>query len=114
MSFYSVDAFLNMLGEDVVVKVDFVVTGEVIGVGVRREIKKFADTLGVRGWVANTRSGKVIGTIEGLYEDVEHLKTWLAFQGPPQADILEVKFNNETMKTTFSLPDADFNVVYKY
>ena len=114
MSFYSLESFLNMLGEDVVVKADFVVTGKVTGVGFRSEVKRFADNLGLRGWVANTRSGKVVGTVEGLYDDVEHYKTWLTFQGPAQADIDKVKFNNETLGTSFALPEGDFNIVFKY
>ncbi len=103
-----------MMGDTVIVKADFVVTGNVIGVGFRRSVKRWADSASIRGWVANTHSGKVVGTVEGAYDDVNNFKTWLAFKGPRNAVVESVTFNKETLKTSFDLPEGPFNVVYEY
>ena len=114
MSAYSIETFLAIRGDEVVVRTDFAVTGSVTGVDFRRSVKKLADDLNIRGWVANTRSGKVIGTLEGDHESIDSFKTWLVFVGPAKAVIEEVKFTNETWKKNYTLEEGSFNVVYDY
>ncbi len=116
MSNYSVENFLDRLshGDQLIVKVDFAVKGTVTGVGFRRNVKSTADRMKLRGWVANSTTEKVIGTVEGTYEDVRDFKSWLALTGPRGANIVDVVFTNETWKPAYTLPPGDFNVVYKY
>ena len=115
MAAYSVEAFLDLLGEDVIVKFDFLVTGDVTECGFRAAVKRMADNMNLRGFVANTKTGKVMGSAEGTYESVMNFKTWLAFTGPPRAHIANVSFTNETWHTgKFQLKEGPFNVVYVY
>ena len=114
MASYSVETFLDLFGDDVIVKVDFVAEGLVTGVGFRMSVKHTADSLGLRGWVAHSSAGNVIGTVEGPYEMVQRFKTWIAIKGPPRADIDNVRFNNESWKQAYDLEDSPFNVVFVY
>ncbi len=116
MSNFSIENFLDRLslGEQLIVKVDFVAKGTVTGVGFRRSVKATADRMRLRGWVANSTTEKILGTVEGPYEDIMDFKSWLALTGPRGAKIDEVVFSNETWKPSYTLPEGSFNVVYKY
>ena len=116
MTSYSIENFLDRLslGEQLIIKVDFVAKGAVTGVGFRRSVKTTADNMLLRGWVANATSSKVLGTVEGPYEDVQNFKSWLSLTGPKGATITEVVYSNETWKGDYTLPQGQFNIVYKY
>ena len=116
MSTYSIENFFDRLslGDNLIVKVDFEAKGAVTGVGFRRTVKTTADRMNLRGWVANSTTSKVLGTVEGPYEAVLDFKSWLALSGPKGATITEVVFSNETWKPSYTLAEGPFNVVYYY
>ncbi len=116
MTNYSIENYLDRLslGEQLILKVDFVVRGTVTGVGFRRSVKTTADAMQLRGWVANATTNKILGTVEGPYETVQNFKSWLALTGPKGASIQEVVFSDETWKAEYTLPAGVFNIVYEY
>ncbi len=116
MSNYSIENYMDRLhlGEELILKVEFVARGLVTGVGFRRSVKATADSMQLRGWVANATSNKVLGTVEGPYESVQNFKSWLALTGPKGASIEEVVYMEETWKPTYTLPAGVFNIVYEY
>ncbi len=116
MTSYSIENFFDRLsiGEQLILKVDFVAKGSVTGVGFRQSVKTTADAMHLRGWVANATSNKVLGTVEGPYEDVQNFKSWLSLTGPRGATITEVVYSDETWKSDYVLPEGKFNIVSKY
>ncbi len=69
----------------------YLISGRVQGVGYRAFTKRQADSLGLRGWVRNLKSGQVEALAEGsefsLEEFIKALK-----EGPQAAGVTEVKF----------------------
>jgi len=66
------------------------VTGRVQGVFFRDSCRAQAETLGVRGWVANEPDGSVNGHFEGAGEAVDALVEWCR-TGPPRAEVRGVE-----------------------
>ncbi|KAL1427775.1 hypothetical protein MTO96_003119 [Rhipicephalus appendiculatus] len=74
---------------------DFEVSGKVQGVFFRKCTKDEADSLGVCGWVRNTRKGTVEGVIQGTTDKINSMKHWLTKVGSPQSVIDSCTFTNE-------------------
>ncbi len=105
---------MRIMHNEVLVHVDFTVAGNVTEVGFRRSVKRRADALRLRGWVANTSStGRVIGHVEGPYYAVQEFKGWLALDGPPSADVHKVTFTDESRTEEYE-HGAGFNIIYFY
>jgi acylphosphatase len=75
-----------------VVRRRVVASGRVQGVWFRETCRREAEALGVTGWVANRRDGKVEAVFEGEPADVDRMVAW-AREGPPRGrvDRLDVK-----------------------
>ncbi|KAJ3615059.1 hypothetical protein NHX12_018627 [Muraenolepis orangiensis] len=52
-------------------------------------------SLGLSGWVQNTRRGSVIGQVQGAAGQVDHMKEWLRSVGSPSSRIHRAVFSNE-------------------
>uniref|UniRef100_A0AAQ5ZW52 Acylphosphatase-like domain-containing protein n=1 Tax=Amphiprion ocellaris TaxID=80972 RepID=A0AAQ5ZW52_AMPOC len=52
-------------------------------------------SLGLSGWVKNTRQGTVIGQIQGHPDRVNDMKLWLKNVGSPSSRIDRTVFSNE-------------------
>uniref|UniRef100_A0A8C9XHX0 Acylphosphatase 2 n=1 Tax=Sander lucioperca TaxID=283035 RepID=A0A8C9XHX0_SANLU len=52
-------------------------------------------SLGLSGWVKNTRQGTVIGQIQGPQDKVNDMKIWLKTVGSPSSRIDRAVFSNE-------------------
>uniref|UniRef100_A0A3B4VG11 Acylphosphatase-2-like n=1 Tax=Seriola dumerili TaxID=41447 RepID=A0A3B4VG11_SERDU len=52
-------------------------------------------SLGLSGWVKNTRQGTVIGQIQGPPGKVNDMKLWLKSVGSPSSRIDRAVFSNE-------------------
>jgi acylphosphatase len=72
------------------VRMEARVTGRVHGVGFRYFVLREAQSLGVRGWVANEGDGSVRCVAEGAREDLEQLAERLR-EGPPAAIVDDVQ-----------------------
>ena len=56
------------------------------GVYFRKHAKEKAESLGLRGWIRNSRTSKtVLGQMEGGEEALEEMKRWLRFEGSPKS-----------------------------
>uniref|UniRef100_I3KV25 Acylphosphatase 2, muscle type n=1 Tax=Oreochromis niloticus TaxID=8128 RepID=I3KV25_ORENI len=52
-------------------------------------------SLGLSGWVKNTRQGTVIGQVQGPWDKVSDMKHWLKSVGSPSSRIDRAVFSNE-------------------
>nr|XP_057921133.1 acylphosphatase-2-like isoform X1 [Doryrhamphus excisus]XP_057921134.1 acylphosphatase-2-like isoform X1 [Doryrhamphus excisus]XP_057921135.1 acylphosphatase-2-like isoform X1 [Doryrhamphus excisus]XP_057921136.1 acylphosphatase-2-like isoform X1 [Doryrhamphus excisus]XP_057921137.1 acylphosphatase-2-like isoform X1 [Doryrhamphus excisus] len=86
---------VNMSTGSGLVSVDFEVFGHVQGVCFRMYTEKEAERLGVVGWVKNTRSGTVVGQVQGPSDVVEEMKVWLSKEGSPSSRISRTSFSNQ-------------------
>ncbi|KAM4604093.1 acylphosphatase-2-like [Polymixia lowei] len=75
--------------------VDFEVFGNVQGVCFRMYTEDHGQSLGVTGWVKNTRQGTVIGQVQGPAGKVNEMKEWLRSVGSPSSRIDRTVFSNE-------------------
>jgi acylphosphatase len=76
-------------------RVHIVVTGRVQGVGFRYATVDAALRVGVRGWVRNTRDGRVEIIAEGSPEQVGELVDW-CHRGPASARVTAVQCSETT------------------
>merc|ERR1712179_551862 len=74
-----------MATANILLSVDFEIWGRVQGVFFRKFTYEKAKSLGLKGWVRNTRDGTVEGRIEGEAREVEAMQSWLQHTGSPQS-----------------------------
>jgi acylphosphatase len=84
-----------------------IISGRVQGVFFRMETKRAADGFGVFGWVKNLLDGNVAAVFEGDRERVDAVLEWCR-EGPPNADVSEVKVDWEDYTGEFSGFNIDF------
>ena len=77
------------------------VSGMVQGVFFRATTRDMAANLGVKGWVCNTRAGKVEAVFEGEKNHVARLVEFCA-KGPPGAHVVDIDVRWEKYKGEFS------------
>lgn len=77
------------------VRVHVVITGKVQGVGYRYHTQRFAEGLGLAGWVRNLPDGRVEAVFEGESALVDRIVAW-CHQGSPTAIVREVTVTPET------------------
>lgn len=75
--------------------VDYEVFGRVQGVCFRAYTQETATRNKLVGWVKNTRSGTVIGIVQGPKGRVKEMKNWLKNTGSPSSKISNCEFKNE-------------------
>jgi acylphosphatase len=79
----------------------FLVTGRVQGVGFRWYVMSRARSLGLDGWVRNTRDGSVEVWAEGPVLDLESLESSLR-KGPSGAMVRDVRAESHELSGTLS------------
>jgi acylphosphatase len=77
------------------------VSGMVQGVFFRATTRDMATSYGVRGWVMNTRAGKLEAVFEGEREHVARLVEFCS-KGPPGAHVDDIDVRWEEYKGEFS------------
>ncbi|XP_008304226.1 acylphosphatase-2-like [Stegastes partitus] len=87
--------FSVVMSENKLASVDFEVFGNVQGVCFRMYTEDQGRSLGLSGWVKNTRQGTVIGQIQGPPDKVNDMKLWLKSVGSPSSRIDRTVFSNE-------------------
>jgi len=90
------------------VSVAFEVHGRVQGVFFRAYTRDKACSLGLVGYVMNTRGGTVEGVIQGGRGQVEVMKDWLTKDGSPASLIERCDFREERIIT--GVEYSSFNV----
>jgi acylphosphatase len=78
-------------------RVHILVSGRVQGVFFRAHTQDYANSLGIKGWVRNTRDGRVEIVAEGEKERLEKFILWCR-QGPPgsRVDNVETEWEQAT------------------
>ena len=84
-----------------------IISGRVQDVFFRLETKRFADSMGVTGWVKNNRDGSVEAVFEGDEERVKKAVEWCR-KGPPLSKVTDLKL----MMENFSGDYSSFEVTY--
>ena len=84
-----------------------IISGRVQGVFYRMETKRAADGFGVFGWVKNLLDGTVEAVFEGERDRVDAIIDWCR-EGPPHADVTDVKVDWEDYTGGFRGFDIDF------
>ncbi|XP_042250681.1 acylphosphatase-2-like [Thunnus thynnus] len=84
--------------------VDFEIFGNVQGVCFRMYTEEEGRSLGLSGWVKNTRQGTVIGQIQGSLDKVDQMKHWLEFVGSPSSRIDRAVFSNQRDISKMEIP----------
>jgi acylphosphatase len=74
--------------------VRLLVTGQVQGVSYRWSAQRYAQHLGLTGWVRNLDGGEVEATAEGEAAVVEQFIAWCR-QGPPAAEVERVEVTEQ-------------------
>ncbi|KAK2817665.1 hypothetical protein Q5P01_025856 [Channa striata] len=97
MLFYGLLFFLFpvIMSENKLISVDFEIYGNVQGVCFRMYTEDQGRSLGLDGWVKNTRQGTVIGQIQGPQDKVNDMKVWLRSVGSPSSRIDRAIFSNQ-------------------
>lgn len=88
-------------------RVHIFVSGRVQGVFFRDHTRRWADSLGLTGWVRNLRDGRVEVLAEGAKDRLEDLTAWLK-QGPPLAEVQNIEISWEDFRGEF----ADFRIAW--
>ncbi|XP_029949859.1 acylphosphatase-2 [Salarias fasciatus] len=83
------------MAQNKLTSVDFEIFGNVQGVCFRMYTEDQGRSLGVSGWVKNTRQGTVVGQIQGPEDQVKEMKFWLKNVGSPSSRIDRAVFSNE-------------------
>jgi acylphosphatase len=83
------------------------VSGRVQGVFFRQNTLERAKALGLKGWVKNTKDGKVEAVFEGEKEKIEKILEWMR-KGPPFARVDGLEIEWENFKGEFE----DFEIRY--
>ena len=94
---------------ETLVHLEFEVFGKVQGVYFRKHTQAKAESLGVRGWIMNTKQKTVKGEIEGKPASVKKMKNWLTKEGSPKSRIDKTTFGTERTITTSSYDE--FSIV---
>jgi acylphosphatase len=81
------------------------VSGLVQGVFFRDHTRRWADSLGVKGWVRNLPDGRVEAVLEGEKNNVEALLQRIE-EGPPYARVEKIEVEWEDYQGEF----ADFRI----
>lgn len=74
---------------------DFEVFGKVQGCNFTKEAKNTADRLGITGWIKNSKTGTILGRIQGLKPSVDEMAKWLSEEGSPGCTIERCQLTNQ-------------------
>lgn len=88
------------------IRKNILISGFVQGVSYRKQTRRIAVNLGIKGWVRNLSDGSVEACLEGDEHAVDALISWCAF-GPKRGRVDEVQITNCQYRTTFS----DFKIL---
>ncbi|XP_018022187.1 acylphosphatase-2 [Hyalella azteca] len=77
------------------VSADFEVFGKVQGCNFPKVAKDQADSLGVFGWIKNTKTGSILGRIQGTEPACAQMERWLSEEGSPGSMIERCDITNK-------------------
>ena len=71
------------------INVHVLISGKVQGVWYRANTKNKAKELGIKGWVRNTKDGRVEAFFQGDGKQVDDMISWCS-KGPPLATVTDI------------------------
>lgn len=74
---------------------DFEVFGKVQGCNFTKEAMAVADRLGITGWIKNSKTGTIVGRIQGLKSNVNDMIKWLSEEGSEGCTIERCQLTNQ-------------------
>ncbi|XP_047502511.1 acylphosphatase-2-like [Penaeus chinensis] len=74
---------------------DFEVFGKVQGCNFTKDAKNLADRLGITGWIKNSKSGTVMGRVQGAKSSVDQMVKWLSEEGSEGCKIERCQLTNQ-------------------
>ncbi|XP_017766006.1 PREDICTED: acylphosphatase-2 [Eufriesea mexicana] len=82
------------LRDEPLVSVEFEVFGKVQGVYFPKYVRDICQELGICGWVKNTKSGTILGKMQGPRALIDQMAQWLTNVGSPGSEIKKCEFTN--------------------
>ncbi|XP_015523661.1 acylphosphatase-2 [Neodiprion lecontei] len=76
------------------VSVDFEVFGKVQGVYFTKYVRDICLQLNICGWVKNSKTGTILGKMQGPKALVDEMAEWLSTVGSPGSEIHHCEFTN--------------------
>ncbi|XP_014606775.1 PREDICTED: acylphosphatase-2 [Polistes canadensis] len=80
------------LRNEPLVSVEFEVFGKVQGVYFPKYVRDLCLQLGICGWVKNSKTGTILGKMEGPRAFVDQMAQWLSTVGSPGSEIDHCEF----------------------
>ena len=90
-------------------QIRLIIKGIVQGVSFRMSAQEQANRLGLKGWVRNCRDGTVEMLLQGFTPEIDDMIKW-AYQGPPSAQVTEIKRVDEPLGRLFRMFDIQETV----
>ncbi|HVE39007.1 MAG TPA: acylphosphatase [Planctomycetota bacterium] len=82
------------------VRAHLFISGIVQGVGYRYHTRRYAQGLGLVGWVRNLDDGRVEAVLQGTREQVESMIKW-CYRGPSEAQVTDIAVTYEDAADEF-------------
>ncbi|KAG7206613.1 hypothetical protein KM043_000294 [Ampulex compressa] len=82
------------LREETFVSVEFEVFGKVQGVYFPKYVRDLCQQLGICGWVKNSKTGTILGKMQGPKSLIDQMSNWLTTVGSPGSKIERCEFTN--------------------
>ncbi|XP_063627993.1 acylphosphatase-2-like [Cydia splendana] len=73
---------------------EFEVFGQVQGCYFTKYCKEIAETIGIVGWVKNSKQGTIVGKIQGVKPLMDQMIEWLSTVGSPGCKIQKCDLTN--------------------
>jgi len=77
-----------------IISVEYEVFGQVQATGFPKHAKDHAESLGLGGWVKNTKQGTIAGRLEGPKDKLGYMIHWLGNEGSPGCKIEKLELRN--------------------
>ncbi|XP_031839269.1 acylphosphatase-2 isoform X2 [Nomia melanderi] len=82
------------LRDEPIVSVEFEVFGKVQGLYFPKYVRDICLQLGICGWVKNSKTGTILGKMQGPRPFVDQMTQWLSNVGSPGSEIHHCDFTN--------------------
>ncbi|XP_067009446.2 acylphosphatase-2 [Anabrus simplex] len=80
--------------ETAIASVEFEVFGQVQGCYFTKYTRDMCAQLNIGGWVKNSRTGTIVGKMQGNRSNIERMVQWLSKSGSPGCKIDRCEFRN--------------------
>ncbi|CAB0045174.1 unnamed protein product [Trichogramma brassicae] len=82
------------LDHEPLVSVEFEVFGKVQGVSFTRYVRDLCEKMGIVGWVKNSKTGTIMGKMQGPQSLIDQMAQWLSKVGSPESEIHHCEFKD--------------------